>query len=310
MSKIESPILVTGATGAQGGATALQLLAAGLPVRFLTRNPGAAAATALAARGAEAVQGDLEDPASVARAMQGVHGVFSVQVPDAGGTDAERRHGFALVEAARAAGVQHFVHTSVCETGRHTRFPRWESGYWWQRYWTDKWDIEEAVRGAGFSHWTVLKPAFMMDNLAEPKARYMFPHLRQGEIVTALLPETRMQFTCADDVGAFARAAFLDPTRFDRRNIELATEALSMDEVAATLHRVTGRRVQARSVSPDEAVAAGLFPGWVRSQEWTNEVGYRADIGALAAYGLPLTPLATWAERHAGDIHIDVRDHA
>ncbi len=109
--------------------------------------------------------------------------------PDADGSDSERRHGFALVEAARQSGVRHFVHTSVCEAGRHTSFPRWDTGYWWQKYWTDKWDIEEAVRKAGFEHWTVLKPAFMMENFAQPKAKFMFPHLQQGRILTALLPE-------------------------------------------------------------------------------------------------------------------------
>src|SRR5690242_15778847 len=123
-------ILVTGATGAQGGATARELLAAGYRVRLLTRNPASPAAGALTALGAEAARGDMDDAASLAEAMRGAYGVFSVQLPDTAGTDAERRHGRALVDAARAAGVQHFVHTSVCEAGRHTGFPRWEEGYW------------------------------------------------------------------------------------------------------------------------------------------------------------------------------------
>ena len=72
-----------------------------------------------------------------------------------------------------------------------------------------------------------------------------------------------------------------------------------------TLSRVLGKRVEARSVSPEEALAAGLFPGWVRSQEWTNEVGYRADIAALARYGVRLTPFEEWIRRHVGEILID-----
>jgi uncharacterized protein YbjT (DUF2867 family) len=162
--------------------------------------------------------------------------------------------------------------------------------------------VEEAVRGAGFPFWTVLKPAFLMDNFAEPKARVMFPHLRSGRIITALLPETRMQLIAGDDVGAFARAAIADPGRFDRRNIDLAAEGLTMGEVAAILSRVLDRKVEARSVSPKEAVAAGLFPGWVRSQEWTNEVGYRADIAALEAFDVPLTRFDDWVRRHRGEI--------
>jgi len=305
MTRDNPIILVTGATGAQGGATARTLLAAGRRVRILTRDPASTAAHALADLGAEIVRGDLDDLESLRHAVSSAHGVFSVQLPDSAGSDAERRHGFALIEAARAAGINHFVHTSVCEAGRHEQFPRWESGYWWQKYWTDKWDVEQAARKAGFPRWTVLKPAFMMDNFARPKSNFMFPHLRQGEIVTALLPGTRMQLIAADDVGAYAAAAFLDPVRFDHQDIDLAAEALTMDEVAATLNRVLGKLVYARSVSADDAIAAGLFPGWVRSQEWTNEVGYRADIAALARYEVPLTSFVDWIQRHAADIVIE-----
>lgn len=309
MSAIKPLILVTGATGAQGGAAARALLAGDFRVRFLTRDASSAAAKALIAAGAEAAVGDMEDAASLVSAFEGAYGVFSVQLPDASGTDAERRHGFALIEAAKAAGVSHFVHTSVCEAGKHTQFPRWDSGYWWQKYWTDKWDVEEAVRSAGFTHWTVLKPAFMMDNFAQPKARHMFPHLQQGQLITALAPDTRMQLIAADDVGRLAQAALADPAHFSKQSIDLATEALTMQEVATALSQALGKPVSAQSVSPEQAIEAGLFAGWVRSQEWTNEVGYRADIPALTqalrVQGIELTPFATWIEQHAGDIQIN-----
>jgi uncharacterized protein YbjT (DUF2867 family) len=98
---------------------------------------------------------------------------------------------------------------SVARCGEHTGFPQWDSGYWSRRYWSDKWDIEEAVRHAGFAHWTVLKPVFVMDNFASPKVKYMFPHLLEGRLLTALRPATRIQLVAADDVGAFACAAFM-----------------------------------------------------------------------------------------------------
>jgi uncharacterized protein YbjT (DUF2867 family) len=305
MNSRERLVLVTGATGTQGGATARELLAAEYRVRILTRDPASAAAKALVDAGAEIAKGDMDDPASLVAAMQGAYGVFSVLRPDSDGSDSERRHGRALVDAAMQSGVRHFVHTSVCEAGRHTAFPGWDHGFPLRKYWTDKWDVEEAVRKAGFPLWTVLKPAFMMENWAEPKARFMFPHLRQGQIITALLPQTRVQLIAGDDVGAFARAAFADPDGLNDRNIDLAAEALTMGEVAVTLSRVLGKKVEARSVSPDEAVAAGLFPGWVRTQQWINEVGYRADIAGLAQYGIRLTSFDEWARRHAGEIVVE-----
>lgn len=292
------PVLVTGATGAQGGAAARALLARKQPVRALVRNPDSPAARALRAAGAALVPGDMDDAGSLLAAMRGVDGVFSVQVPDTKGDDSERRQGLALVRAARATGVAHFVHTSVTGTAQRTGFARWASGYWSQKYWNDKWDVEEAVRQAGFAAWTVLRPAFLMDNFAQPKSAWMFPHLKHGEIATALLPQTRMQLIAADDVGAFAAAAFGNRAAFASQEIDLAAQALTMGEVASTLTRVVNRQVVALSMTPGEALMRGLHPGWVRSQEWTNEIGYRADIEGLARWGVPLTSFASWVDRN------------
>ena len=298
------PILVTGATGAQGGAVARALLARKRPVRALVRNPRSPAAQAVRGAGAELVAGDMEDAGSLAAAMEGVAGVFSVQVPDVQGNDSERRHGMALVAAARSAGVPHFVHTSVSGTAQRTGFPRWASGYWSQKYWNDKWEIEEAVRSAGLAAWTVLRPAFLMDNFARPKVAWMFPHLAQGEIATALHDHTRIQLIAADDVGEFAAAAFEEPDRFSGHGVDLAAQALTMAEVAQTLAGVLGRPVSATALTPEQAIARGLHQGWVRSQEWTNEVGYQADIEALARWRIPLTSFESWAHRHRNAIGI------
>src|SRR5690349_15597550 len=99
-------VLVTGATGKQGGATARALLAAGIGVRALVRDP--AKARPLADLGAELVRGDLNDPASLRAAAEGVRGVFSVQIADLDdlGGDGEVIRGRNLVAAAREVGVE------------------------------------------------------------------------------------------------------------------------------------------------------------------------------------------------------------
>ena len=296
--------LVTGATGTQGGSVARALLAAGERTRILTRNPVAAAAEELARRGAEVAQGDMEEPASLVAAMAGVDGVFSVQRPDATGTDSERRHGFALIKAARAAGVHQFVHSSVCQVDQHTSFPRWDERYWSVKYWTDKWEVEQAVRSAGFAHWTLLRPSFIMENFTYPKAQFLFPQLRQGMIVTPVRPNARVQLIAGDDIGAFARAAFTDPVRFDAKAIELAGDDLTVGEIASMLGRVLGKKVHAESVTPQEAIEAGIVATWVRSQEWINEVGYHVDVGQLPPYGVSLTSFGQWVKRYANRIII------
>ncbi|MGF6855027.1 NmrA family NAD(P)-binding protein [Paraburkholderia sp. CI3] len=289
-------VLVIGATGAQGGAAARHLLAAGRKVRFLTRNPDSPAARALVDMDAQALRGDLDDRDLLAKAMEGVGSVFSVLLPDFDRSDRERRQGFALVNAARNAKVPQFVHTSVAQAGNHETFPGWSEQRWNRKYWTDKWDVEEAVRAAGFESWTVLQPAFMMDNLAEPKAGAMFPHLREGLLFSALLPDARLDWIAADDVGALAASALNDPQRWHGETVPLASERLTMSEVANRLGNVLGAQINVSHVSPDEARAKGLAPGWVNAQEWINAVGYRVDIDSLSKRGVQLAPMVDWID--------------
>ncbi len=117
-------ILVTGATGLQGGATARALLARGRKVRALVRDPRTPAAVALADAGAELVRGDLYDPPSLRAAMAGVRGVFSVQtVLTPAGIGGEVRQGRAVAEAAAECGVEHVVYSSVGGAERASGVP-------------------------------------------------------------------------------------------------------------------------------------------------------------------------------------------
>src|SRR5262249_41893736 len=131
----EKKVLVTGATGQQGGAVAARMLEKGWKLRALTRNPQSHAAQALAQRSVEIVKGDLEDVASVQAAVQGVYGVFSVQ-DHAAGRVREIQQGKNVADAAANAGVQHFVYNSVGGADRNTGIDIWER----------KWEIENYVR--------------------------------------------------------------------------------------------------------------------------------------------------------------------
>ncbi len=121
MIHTEGLVLVTGATGKQGGGVARALLSHGRRVRILTRNPDSAAARALVALGAETSKGDMGSPDSLHAAMRSVTGVFSMQPIDGAFDGTEQRFASALIEAAVKARVRHFVHTSVAATDRHVR---------------------------------------------------------------------------------------------------------------------------------------------------------------------------------------------
>src|SRR4030042_4189108 len=120
-------ILVTGATGQQGGAVARELLALGYNVRAMTRKPNSEKAKALVKLGAEIIQGDLDDSASLQRATKGVWGVFAVQNTWEAGVEKEEQQGKRFAEVSRKAGVRHFVYSSVGSAHRHTGIPHFDN---------------------------------------------------------------------------------------------------------------------------------------------------------------------------------------
>lgn len=294
-------ILVTGGTGAQGGAVIDALLARHVPVRALVRDPASDAAIALAARGVELAKGDFDDAPSLTVAMADVGAVFSMQNPPRPpDLESELRAGRHLIEAALTAGVGTFVHTSVARAGDQRDFSGWAEGRWWNEYWDSKSGVNDMVRAAGFPHWVILKPAYMMANYVPPKARWMYPTLEiRGEIMTALHPETRLDLIDAADVGQFAAEAFLDPARFHGKDIDLAAEALTMGEIAETIAKAAGKRVTVVHAATEEGIKHGYSPGLMQSEQWCNVEGYKVDLAQARSHGIALASFAEFARRHA-----------
>lgn len=294
------PILVTGATGKQGGAVVRALLQAGRPVRAMTRNPDSAAAQALTALGVEVVKGDFNDSASLDAALAGVSGVFSVQMgSQPSDPDTEIVTGKALLEAARRANVETVVHTSVARAGDHENFIGWDEGRWEPLYWQNKAAVNEMVKTLGFRHWVILKPALIMEDLIPPMADAMFPSLSQdGRFVTAIELDTQLDWIAAQDIGAFAAAAFTDPARFHGHEIDLAAESVNLVELAAKLTEGTGKPVSAVALSEDEMLAQGHHPLHVSSQVWDNVEGYKVNLDAVRSWGVPLTTLNEFIQQN------------
>ncbi|MEV4509974.1 NmrA family NAD(P)-binding protein [Dactylosporangium sp. NPDC049525] len=303
MSTDPAPVLVTGATGQQGGATARALLAAGIPVRALVRDPATDRAKAVEALGAELVTGDLHDRDSLTRAAQEVRAVFSVQMPamrdGAIDFDGELAQAVNLIEAAVAAGVPQFVHTSVSGAGQHTGTAGWAEGRWaaLEPYYTTKAGIQDRVREAGFTHWTLIKPGWFMENFL-PAAAYLFPRGVEGGLVTVLRPQTRLSLVAVDDIGRAAAAAVAEPGRFHRVELELASDHLTMTEIAEVLSRALGTELTAPDLTEEEAVAAGM-PVWAGvSHERINVAGQPARPQYATALGIPLTSFEAWADKY------------
>ncbi|MGW4641229.1 NmrA/HSCARG family protein [Sphaerisporangium sp. NPDC004334] len=302
MSIESAPVLVTGATGQQGGATARALLASGVPVRALVRDPASGRARAIESLGAELVTGDLFDRESVTRAAKGARAVFSVQTPvtEQGlDFDGELTQADNLVEGALAAGVRQFVHTSVSGAGQRDSVPGWAEGRWasMEPVMAAKAGAQDLVRAAGFPYWSIIKPGFFMENFL-PSTAYLLPRGVEGGLVTVLKPGTRLSLVAVRDIGAAAAAALTAPERFHQVELELAGDYLTMTQIAEVLSRALGTEIAAPDMTTQEAIAAGMPPAGVRSHEFIDVAGQPARPEFARAYGIPLTTFEDWAHEH------------
>ena len=280
MDKSDKTILVTGATGQQGGAVARHLLAQGWRVRVLARDPNKPAAQALAQAGAEVVQGDNEDRASLDAALQGVYGVFSVQsfAQKGVGPEGEVRQGKALADAAKAAGVQHFVYSSAGGAERNTGVAQWES----------KGQIEQHIRALNLPY-TILRPVAFMENY-----NWLRPLIRKGIFLkSGLRSDKTWQLIAVDDIGALASIAFGQPEEFIGKAIEIAGDELTEQEIVAVFSRVTEWKVHLVGLI-GQLLTAIIQRGEDKIATFMNEGGYVADIPALRKLYPPLKTLETW----------------
>jgi uncharacterized protein YbjT (DUF2867 family) len=278
MTPADQTILVTGATGLQGGATARRLLAGGWPVRALVRDPHRPAATELARAGAELVVGDMDDRDSLDAAVRGAHGVFSVQpafiAPDF--AENELHRGLNVADAAHAAGVAHLVYASVGSADRVSGIPHWEI----------KWQIEQHIRALGIPA-TVLRPVMFMEYHADPT----YGVYGERAHIRTIPPDKRVQLIAVSDIGAFAALAFADPRRFVGHAIELAGDELSLDQLLSAIIRATGQDVAAIAgrTPPDPSTAESEFAAMTSSF-----CGWNADIPTLRRLHPALLDFDTW----------------
>lgn len=287
-------ILVFGATGAQGGSVARALLSRGaFNVRALTRKTDSPAANALRDLGAEIVQGDLDDPASLAAALEGVYGVFGV-TNFWEHFDKEGPQGRNLVKAVADANVQHFIFSTLPPiekaTGGALKSPHFDL----------KAEHEDYARGLGIPSTFVHVP-FYYENFL-----YFFPPRPAGDGTYQIgFPQgdTPLAAISVQDVGPIVAPMFEQPEKYIGQIVPLAGDEIPPQAYADAISRATGVPVKYTHV-PRETFAALGFPG---AEDLADMFEFyrlhipsrAADVETCRALAPELQSFDTWITRNA-----------
>ena len=273
-------ILVLGSTGQQGGATVTALLEAGTwNVRGFTRDVNSEKARALATRGVEMFEGDLNDPSTMDTALQDAFGVFSVQVEHGPEGDRnERLQGRGVVEASKNAAVSHIVHSSAAGIRRST------TGLGGPKV-----AVEDSIKNSGINY-TFIQPTTFMENFRGTRKS-----LTQGVFPQGLPPNSHQDYIAVSDIGRTVARAFAEPNMFAGETVELAGDRLTMLETAEVFSKVLDRRVEFMETPRDQVPA--YMVGILAFLEEHDGYGVDDPDSIRQRWDIPLITLEEWLGR-------------
>jgi uncharacterized protein YbjT (DUF2867 family) len=259
-------ILVTGATGQQGGALARLLLQKKHEVYALIRNtePESPKAQNLRNLGAKLIKGDLDDNDSLEQATNGIDSVFLMGTWVEVGTEGETRRGKMMVDIAKEKKIEHLVYSSVVNADKNTGIPHFESKY----------KVEQHIKNSGIPH-TIIGPTFFMDNLLS----YSRAGLQQGQLALPLSPSLILQQSAVENIAEFFALVLERRNSFLGKRIDIASDELTGEQAVKVLSTELRREInyvqvplqQIRQASEDLAL---MF-------QWFERIGTGVDIASL-----------------------------
>lgn len=244
-------ILVTGATGGQGGSVVKALLASGkYAIRALTRNASSPKAIALKNAGVEVVEGNMENMDSLLAAMKGCYGVYGV-TSFWEHYDAEYEHGRNLVTAVKQSNIEHFVLHTLPSYYKLT------NGQYSVPHFDMKAAMQEYAKSLQLKA-TFLHIAFYYENF------FQFTPLQLADDSSLFFGfpqgDTKFSMVSVEDVGGIVATIFDHPAEYIGRTVGAVGSDDTCHEYAATMSRVFGRKVNYVFI-PREVFAAFDFPG-------------------------------------------------
>ena len=286
-------ILVTGATGAQGGGVVRHLLKAGkFRVRCLTRKPESEKVRALVQAGAEVVRGDLGNPESLQAAMKDCYGVFGV-TNFWEHFEKEAFHGKNLFDAVKDAAIEHFVFSTL----PYTQEP--SHGKLEVPHFDMKARLEEYGRSLKLPA-TYAQVAFYYENFLS----FFPPKLQEDGSFMFGFPQgdTPLAAVGVADVGGVVTTIFDRPDEFRDQTVGIVGDDQPCGKYAEIMSRVLGKKIIYRYI-PREVFAKMGFPG---AEDLANMFEYsrlfipnrQADLEQSLALYPEMQRFESWVEAH------------
>jgi uncharacterized protein YbjT (DUF2867 family) len=254
-------ILVTGATGQQGGSLARLLLQKKHKVYALTRNTQSSAAQDLRNRGANIVKGDLDDYDSLERAVKDVESIFLMGTPFEDGIEGEIRRGKLMADVAKENNIEHLVYSSVANADKNTGIPHFESKY----------KVEQHIKNLGIPH-TIIGPTFFMENL-------LGPGLEQSQLALPLSPSTILQQSALENIAEFSALVLERRKPFLGKRIDIASDEVTGEQAAEILSNVLGYKIKYVLIPLEQVYQSN--EDMARMYDWYGKIGTGIDISAL-----------------------------
>ncbi|KAE9370730.1 putative NmrA-like family domain-containing protein 1 [Stipitochalara longipes BDJ] len=277
-------ILITGATGKQGGAVIEALIASKAPFQILALTRNASKAQSLASKpNVTVIEGDITNPASIFEANKPIYGVLSVTPGKEGAEEAQAKP---LIDESIKNGVEHFVFNSVERGGSDsseknpTNIPHFASKHRIEEYLKEK-----SGNGSKMSY-TILRPVAFLDNLNPGFFGKAFASMWGG------MGDKPLQLISVHDIGLFGAKAFTDPS-YKNRAVGLAGDELTLAQAKKVFKDTMGQDL------PETYGFVGSGIKYMVAEvgtmfKWFQDVGYGVDIPSLRKEEPRLQDLSKW----------------
>ncbi|KAJ5725534.1 uncharacterized protein N7483_006891 [Penicillium malachiteum] len=293
-------VLITGATGTQGGSIIRNLIAKKSPLEILavTRNTRSSSAQKLKelSSNIKLVEGNLDDPAALfqnAREVtkSAIWGVYSVQVA-IGNSSLEEKQGKALIDESLKQNVQYFVYSSVDRGGNASYDTPTDVPHFINKYNIEHHLVQKSKNTD--MKWFILRPSAFYENLA-PR---FFGKVFATSFKMALKGKP-LQMVAAEDIGFFGAEAFMHPEQYQNDGLSLAGDELTYDQFAQIFEQKTGQPIPLTY-----RILCSVFMASMKDMgymfKWFHDSGYKANIPELKKINPDLKDFGTWLEQDSG----------